>query len=173
MNLLSGTTVNSDGTHPYNLTTLLVAPYELRNTSAKSCAWDVKKWYITYNNQPGQTDLDNFYFTNVTVNSCGAFDMDARTVTAQWAGYYYIWLQSGAGIGKDGSTFSFLLKKAAQTVFGIEHKSTAEGSTDMFGHGQVVYLDKGDVLSVTAVAPSYIYSSNTSYEVQWSGMFLY
>jgi hypothetical protein len=172
MNLLSGTTVNSDNIHPYNLTTFAVLPYEPRNVSSP-VAWHALKWYISYNNQGGQANLDPFYFSNVTVNVGNAFDMNARTVTAPQSGYYYIYLSSGAGVGLDGQTFTLSLMQDTNTLFAIEHKSTAEGATDLFGHGQIVHLNQGDVIRVVAQAPSYIYSSLIAYEVEWMGMLLY
>jgi len=171
-NLLSGTTVNSDGMFPYNLTTFAVVPYEPVN--GNQVAWSVYKWYISYNNQPGAANLDPFYFSNETLNVGGAYNYDTDTVTAPQAGYYYIYLSSGAGTGLTGSnTFTLSLMKGTEVLFAIEHKSSAEGATDLFGHGQVVYLNAGDALHVVAVAPSYIYSSLSGYEVNWLGMLLY
>jgi len=174
-NLLSGTTVNSDGVHPYNLTTFAVLPYEPLNV-ATPVAWSVYKWYIAFNNQGGQSNLDPFYYSNVTVNEGSAYNFNTRMVTIPVAGFYYIYVSSGAGVGTDGATFTLQLMKGAtgsNVLFGIEHNSNAAGATDLFGHGQVVYLNVGDVLRVVAVAPSYIYSSLTGYEVEWMGMLLY
>jgi len=173
-NLLSGTTVDSDGVHPYNLTTFAVLPYEPIN--ATPVAWAVYKWYIAFNNQGGQTNLDPFYFSNVTVNVGSAYNYDSRMVTAPVAGYYFICLSSGAGVGQSGSTFILQLMKGAtgsDVLFGIEHQSTAEGATDLFEHCQIVYLNQNDVLRVVAVAPSYIYSSIDDYEVSFMGFLLY
>lgn len=174
-NLVSGSTVNTDGINQYNLTTFAVLPYEPLNVTAP-VAWSVFKWYISYNDQAGQSNLDPFYFSNVTLNVGEAYNYNSRMVTAPYTGYYLIGLSSGAGVGLSGSTFTLQMLKGAtgsNVLFGIEHQSTAEGATDLFAHSQMVYLQQNDVLRVVAVAPSYIYSSIIGYEVEWWGMYVY
>jgi len=174
-NLVSGTTVNTDGNYQYNLTTFAVLPYEPLNVSMP-VAWSVYKWYISYDNEGGQSNLDPFYFSNVTVNVGEAYNFNTRLVTAPVAGIYYIYLSSGAGVGLSGSTFTIQVMLGAtgsNVLFGIEHQSKAEGATDLFGHGQIVHLNAGDVVRVVAEAPSYLYSSIIGYEVEWMGMLLY
>jgi len=171
-NMLSGTTVNSVSTNQYNLTTFAVVPYEPLNIQ-QPVAWAVSKWYISYNNQGGQANLDPFYFSNVTVNVGSAYSFNSRTVTATQTGYYYIYISAGAGVGLSGRTYTFSLMRGTQVLFGVEHLSSAEGATDVYGHGEVVHLTAGDIIRVVALAPSYIYSSLAGYEAEWMGMLLY
>jgi len=176
LDLLSGTVANSDGVNKYNLTTFSVIPYEPRN--ATPVVWALNKNYIAFNNQGGQGILNPFFYPNVSINVGNAYNPNSRTVTIPVAGCYYIYISSGAGVGMNGDTFTYQLMSGptsgTQTLlFGIEHLSSAQGATDMFGRGQVVCLPAGQVLSVVAQVPSYIYSSVTGYETSWFGMLLY
>jgi hypothetical protein len=171
-NVLSGTVADWDGEHGYNLTTFTVFPYDPR--SATPIAWAVYKWYISFNNQPGKTTvLDPFEMSNVTVNEGAAYQESDYTMTAPVSGYYFTCVSCGAGVGLSGSTFTLQLVTGTQVVFGIEHKSTITGATDMFSRCAVVYFDQGQTMRLVGLAGSYFYSSVMNYEVSWIGMLLY
>jgi hypothetical protein len=169
LNLVSGTVVDSDNTNMYNLTTFSVFPYLPRNV-ASPVSWGLYKSYIAYNNEAiSRGDIDPFYFTNVTVNQGSAYDFNSRVLTVPSSGYYFTCVTCGAGVGKNGANFTFTLKKNSDTLIQLQHQSTSEGATDMFGRCAVVKLNANDQLRCVGVDNSYFYSSLSGYEISWVG----
>jgi len=171
LNLVSGTVLDSDSTHNYNLTTFAVFPYIPRHV-ASPVSWGIYKWYIAFNNEQntGNTGvIDPFYFTNVTVNQGKAYDANSRVLTVPSSGYYFTCITSGAGVGKNGATFTFSLMRNSETLIQVDHQSTFEGATDMFGRCAILKLNANDVIRAVGNDNSYFYSSITAYELSWIG----
>jgi hypothetical protein len=172
MNLISGTVINSDDSHKYNLTTLAVLPYIPRNV-ASPVSWGLYKSYIAYNNEvTSNTDtspIDPMYFTNITVNQGNAYNSNSRVLTVPSSGYYFTCITSGAGVGKSGSSFTLSLKRNDEILIQVKHTSTYEGATDMFGRCAVLKLNANDIIRPVGESNSYFYSSLTAYEGSWIG----
>jgi hypothetical protein len=173
LNLQSGTVTNTNNVTRHNLTTFLVFPYDPRYAQSTPVSWAIFKWYISFNNEPGQGVLDPFYFSNVTVNQGNAFNYDTRYLTAPVSGYYYMYLSCGAGVGLRPSTFNLAIMSGNDVILDITNESTAQKSTDMFTNSAVVYLSQGQQVRAVAATGSYLYSSIKQYEISWIGMLLY
>jgi hypothetical protein len=175
LNLLYGTVVNSDGVNPYNLTTFTIIPYEPANTPTP-VSWAAYKWYISFSSPPSQIS-DPFYFSNITINQGNPItSTNPFQITIPVGGYYYIHMSSGAGLGNPqapSKTYMLSLMRGTQVLFAIEHLSSSLDASDVFGHGGIVLLNKGDNIRCVGAASSYFYSSLENYETSFSGMLLY
>jgi len=176
LNLLYGTVVNWDNKNAYNLTTFTIIPYEPANAPTP-ISWAAYKWYISFSSPPSQIS-DPFMFSNITLNQGNPISStNPFLITVPVSGYYYVHLSAGAGLGNPEAggykTYTLSLKRGNEVLFAIEHLSSSLDASDVFGHGGIVQMTKGDVIRAVGAAESYYYSSLANYETSFSGMLLY
>jgi hypothetical protein len=155
------------GTTRENLLSFTAFEYQLANVSMSS-AWSVAR---TTNWTADSANIDALDF-DLTILSYGgvSWDTNSNQVTINIAGYYYIYVSTGVQ-----PSYPCLLSvvRNGRGVFGVYRYGTTHNDVDTLSHGLIIYLNRGDVLRVQAVANSKGFSNDFGLHTSFFGMLLF